>query len=265
MIDRSGFVNHKDFSPEMEDILALHRKMAGNPFINFNRSDIFPYDSFLWIENLIGGGLLQGLINHVKDEKWLAVGNNGRAGQHFDRVGNYRISTYSEDLAEVLWNKLQPFFKPSRVTDPYTPTDHDDHKFWKPIGVNPLFRFIRYESGGELVAHYDETFIKNDQERSLMSLIIYLTTNNRGATRFVKDPQMKKPMSEMDFSDWPRVAALNEVRLKVKPKAGSVLLFDHRILHDGEPLGEGDPEKIIIRSDIMFEKQDVDDSAFITV
>ena len=254
MIDKSKFVNHKDFSLDMEDVFALHRKMSDNPFRNVIRSGVFPHSSFLVVNDLIGGSLLQGLIDHVKNEQWLAVGNNGRAGQSFDKVGNYRISTYSEDLADLLWSRLSPQLHYVRTMRDSTPTDHDNHPHWKAIGVNPLFRFIRYESGGELVAHYDETFIKNDEQRTLMSLIIYLTTNRSGATRFIRDPQANKPMDEMDFSDWNSVAPTDEVIAKVSPLKGSALIFDHRMLHDGEPLQPGESEKIIIRSDIMFEK-----------
>ena len=249
----------------MENILSRQKQMPFNPFRS-TKSHTFSQDahSKILIERLISHELLTGLIDHVRKQEWLAVGHNGRAGQPFEQVGNYRVSTYSEDLSQILWAAIKPFLPEIRHMTPFTPTDHDDHPMWSPCGVNPLFRFIRYTGGGELVAHYDETFIKSDDERSLMSLILYLTTNSRGATRFLFDPQGIVPMSKMDFSDWKRPGMISEVTSKVYPTAGNALIFDHRILHDSEPMPPlemlDDEEKIIIRSDIMFKKVPVNNS-----
>jgi hypothetical protein len=85
-------------------------------------------------------------------------------------------------------------------------------------------------------------------------LVIYLTDNDHGATRFIRDPQSGKSMFDMDFSDWDRSGLDEEVLQRSPPKAGTGLYFPHRLLHDSEPLAAGDPEKIIIRTDILFEK-----------
>ena len=211
-------------------------------------------ESFLKISNLMPQGIAALLRMVLQTHQWLAVGLDGFADKPVEQVGNYRLSNYNQALADVLWSRVKPLMPSLRVMDAHTPTDHNGHAMWKPVGVSPLFRFIRYKEGGQLVAHYDATYAESDTRRTLMSMVIYLTKNDRGATRFLKDPQAGKRMDEMDFSDWDRAGDEDEVILRSNPEIGTAIIFDHRMLHDGEPLDDGDPEKIIIRTDIMFER-----------
>lgn len=219
-----------------------------------NRPGPIPMQSFLHVENLMPPSIAAILRLVCETHEWKAVGLDGFADKPVEQIGNYRLSNYNQGLADVLWRRLRLYLPEVRTMDERTPTDHEGHSRWKPVGVSPLFRFIRYKEGGQLVAHYDATYKESDTRRTLMSMVIYLTSNQRGATRFLKDAQAGKPMSEMNFADWDRAGNDDEVILRCEPHVGSAIIFDHRMLHDGEPLGEGDPEKIIIRTDIMFEK-----------
>lgn len=210
--------------------------------------------SYLELDSLLEPSQVAELVQTIREQSWQAVGLDGFADKPVEQVGNYRLSTYNQALADGLWGKLKTFYDYDRITQPNTPTDHDNHGVWRAVGVSPLFRFIRYLEGGQLVAHYDATYAESDQRRTLQSLVIYLTDNQRGATRFLRDEQSGLPMDQMDFQDWDRAGNDDEVLFKVAPRAGSAIAFDHRLLHDGEPLAAGDPEKIIIRTDIMFEK-----------
>jgi len=82
--------------------------------------------------------------------------------------------------------------------------------------------------------HYDGCFARKDSnERSFLTIQIYLSDNltTGGATRFLACNQ-----------DVPSV--------DIQPEKGLVLVFDHRILHEGCPLVEG--TKYTIRSDVMY-------------
>lgn len=216
-------------------------------------SDQLPQDSYVKVNNLVPTPIAALMRMILQTHNWLAVGLDGVANKPVEQIGNYRLSNYNEELAEVLWRRIKPILPLYRVMDAHTPTDHDNITRWRPVGVSPLFRYIRYAEGGQLVAHYDATYKDSATRRTLMSLVIYLTNNERGATRFLKDPQAGKRMDEMDFQDWDRAGNDDEVILRIKPAIGDAIIFDHRMLHDGEPLAAGDPEKIIIRTDIMFE------------
>ncbi len=258
----SGFVNSFEYSDYSNKIISGSH-FGGNylcaPIWRHETHDIGDGHEAITIDNLIPASIISVLLQGLRQNAWQAVGTDGYANKPYDKIGNYRLSNYNEGLADVLWRRIKPLLPEVRVCNPFTPTDHDGHELWRPIGVNPLMRFIRYEDESLLVAHYDGTYAKTETQRTLMSLVIYLTSNESGATRFLKDPQAGFAMSDMDFSDWDRVGNDDEVLFSNKPMAGSALLFDHRLLHDGAPYVKAvekpwNSEKIIIRTDIVFEK-----------
>jgi hypothetical protein len=257
----SGFVNSFDYSDYANKIISagyFGGDYLCDPVWSYKAHDLENGAKAFTASNLLPPSIVSVLLDGLRRNAWQAVGLDGYANKPYEQIGNFRLSNFNEAFADVLWRRLKPFLPDVRVCDPFTPTDHDNHSLWRPIGVNPLMRFIRYEDGGQLVAHYDGTYAKTETQRTLMSLVIYLTTNEYGATRFLRDPQVGKRMDEMDFSDWDRAGHDDEVIFANKPRAGHALLFDHRLLHDGEPFQQGsqewDKEKIIIRTDIVFER-----------
>lgn len=263
MIDTSKFVNHFTIDPSQE------AKITAPWEGEVKEKHLHGHTNAFVVENLVPRDICALLRNELAKNSWLAVGTDGRANKPYDVIGNYRLSNYNPALAEALWKRLRTLlrFNCTWACSAVSPTDHgivsDDPLYsesWRPVGVSPLFRYIRYTEGGQLVAHYDETFIESDTRRTLQSLVIYLTTNERGATRFIRDPQQNfetetfTPMHRMDFRDWDRPANEEEVLARSLPIEGSGLIFPHRELHDSEPLREGDPEKIIIRTDIIYER-----------
>ena len=48
------------------------------------------------------------------------------------------------------------------------------------------------------------------------------------------------------------------VRARVRPHMGSVLLFNHDVLHEGTPVGEcGGKRKYLLRAEVMFSRVDM--------
>jgi NAD+ synthetase len=190
----------------------------------------------------------------------IPVGRNGMK-KDFDAaagpVGSYRATLYSEELAELVWKRIEGRIPAVRCFDDYSCTDSAGHPVWRAVGINPSLRFIKYLKGGTLVPHYDAGYDFCDGRRhTLMSVVIYLTDGAEGCggrTRFILDSQRNQPSRERDYSDWSRAADSREILLSVQPKAGSALVFDHRLLHDAEGW-EGDTPRIIMRTDIIFER-----------
>jgi len=89
-----------------------------------------------------------------------------------------------------------------------------------------------------------------------MSFVIYLTTNDSGATRLLKDPQSRLPVRDRVFDDWTAPSTEDQILHKIYPEEGSIFVFDHRMAHDVEKY-TGDGPRIIIRGDIMYKKLDV--------
>jgi NAD+ synthetase len=212
------------------------------------------------IEGLLSHGECEALFSEVARHRRVPVGTNGYLKDFIPgslQVGSWRATVYSPELAARVWERLCPFVASPRTFDEYATTDWGGHAVWRAVGVNPAFRFIWYETGGELVVHYDAGFNPGDgATHTLMSLVLYLNECDPafgGRTRFIADPQLSLPYAGRDFSDWTREARDEEVIAAVTPSAGRALMFDHRLLHDSEPWSGRTP-KVIIRTDILFEK-----------
>lgn len=197
------------------------------------------------------------LLDALADIEWLPVGITGMQGNYTpgDRIGSWRASLWTPEYANALWERISPLL-PEETFDALYPTDHEDDQ-WKPVGVSPLLRFIRYTDAGALVEHYDAPFVSDENTRTLKSVVLYLhhdATLTGGQTRFLTDPQAGLPVSQMDFADGGVLAAdagPERVRVAVDPVAGTGLIFPHRIRHDSAPT-TGAGEKIIIRTDLVY-------------
>ncbi len=210
---------------------------------------------FFHFSHILTTNEIQFLIYEASKHGYKPVGIDGYMKNFIasDKIGSYRASVFSPDLAEVIWNRISPYIDNPRIFTTEPCTDIDGTAIWRPIGVSPLFRYIRYDSGGLLVPHYDAPYIESEKQRTLMSLVIYIKNEGitGGATRFIKDPQLHTPFAEKNFSDWKRFATTDEILFSIEPIASQAICFDHRMLHDSsEIFGKG--EKIIIRTDIVF-------------
>jgi predicted 2-oxoglutarate/Fe(II)-dependent dioxygenase YbiX len=95
------------------------------------------------------------------------------------------------------------------------------------VGANERFRCYRYTPGQWFKPHYDGAFVRNASEHSLLTLIVYLNHDFEGGrTAF------------LDFG------------IDATPQAGSALLFQHRLLHEGCSVVAG--TKYVLRSDVMY-------------
>jgi prolyl 4-hydroxylase len=94
-------------------------------------------------------------------------------------------------------------------------------------GTNERFRCYRYDIGQRFAPHYDGAFVRDETERSLLTLILYLNDDfDGGATEF------------HDFD------------IRVRPRRGTALLFQHLLLHEGCTVTRG--VKYAMRSDVMY-------------
>lgn len=163
-------------------------------------------------------------------------------------LGSKRVSLYDVNLSKLIWDKLQYHF--SGVVHG-SPELANVDGMWKPVGVNPLFRYIGYDQGASLVPHYDYPFIDKEDCQSLYTLVIYLTDNQPydGATRFIKDEFDPDHLEDWKYEDIQ--ARHPQYYLNNHPKKGSIALFPHYLLHDCESVAT---DKLIIRTDIMFKR-----------
>lgn len=212
------------------------------------------------IEALLNKAEITAIIHETNGKEWQDANHYGKASATVQqgKTGSLRLSTYNRPMADILWNRLQACVAPLFYSPADTHIDTAEAELWRPVGVNPLFRFIRYENGGSLVGHYDAPHDFGNGCKTLKSLIIYLTDAAvplQGATRFLSDFQDELPVHKRNYSDWDRCGFPGEIVCSVDPVAGNALLFDHRILHDCDvwvPAFEGD-YKLILRTDIIYQ------------
>lgn len=145
---------------------------------------------------------------------------------------NERLVVDDKDLAATLYQGLNSALAPL--------TDEQGHN-WLPIGINERIRFCRYLPGQFFGIHQDGVHHRTSRVQSRMTFMVYLNDSaefSGGATRFFAN---RSPDSQ--------------TVVQIAPECGTLILFDHSLWHDGEPVTSG--EKYILRSDILYECSDV--------
>lgn len=127
---------------------------------------------------------------------------------------NRRVLHKDQQLAEQLWGKLSSF----------VPNDDDMNR---PIGLNELFRFYKYNQGHRFRGHQDGSYIRSKTEFSRFTFMIYLNDACEGGeTAFLEH--------------------------RIQPKTGMALVFLHKLYHEGTEVLSG--TKYVLRSDVMYRR-----------
>jgi predicted 2-oxoglutarate/Fe(II)-dependent dioxygenase YbiX len=177
--------------------------------------------------------LLRGLLSPAECAAIVAeatIAGFGRTGADYPPSyrDNDRLVRDDPALAAALFARIRPWL-PARIVDA-------DGAVWVPVGLNERFRFCRYRDGQSFTVHRDGVFARSDRERSRLTCMIYLDDAARfegGRTRFFA-------------SRAPGARLLGAI----VPRAGTMVVFDHDLWHDGEPVTRG--EKHVMRSDVVF-------------
>jgi len=210
---------------------------------------------------------------YLRQGAYSPVGVQGMQGGD-GKVGSNRITCWDPQFALEMWRVILPFVD-CKICDYQTSTDWwqisasqaKDTLFasigevvrpvsstWRPVGVTPMVRFMNYQEGGEHYAHYDAGHIYKDPRfRTLMSGVLYLTSNSTGKTRFIRDGQSDQAVWDRDHSDHQARTLEESVETSLAPEKGSILLFDHRLCHDVSLYDGAEGDRTIIRFDVVFE------------
>ncbi|MFK7786734.1 MAG: 2OG-Fe(II) oxygenase, partial [Crocinitomicaceae bacterium] len=126
---------------------------------------------------------------------------------------NERLLDMNTERAEDYWDRLREFHPPILGNS-------------RAIGLNELFRFYKYNATQRFKRHRDGSYVRNEEEFSAYTFMIYLNDDYLGG--------------ETSFND-----------VVVEPKKGTALIFRHELKHEGKPIING--VKYVLRSDIMYQ------------
>ena len=105
-------------------------------------------------------------------------------------------------------------------------------------GLNERMRILRYQEGEYFRPHSDGSYRPNKQHASIQTMMIYL--NSGGGVNFEGGCTV--------FHG--RKCSRKSTSTEHVPKTGSVLIFDHPMVHEGAELLRG--TKYAIRTDVMY-------------
>ena len=151
---------------------------------------------------------------------------------------NDRLVHDDESLAKHLFERLHAVAPPSMPAP-----DDVGPGSWRLDSVNERLRFCRYTADQQFRIHQDGVHHRAFNRRSMLTFIVYLSDGEDfvgGDTEFFADG----PRATPDGSDQP------EVVVRVRPKMGTLILFEHRIWHAGAKIVSG--TKYILRSDVLY-------------
>lgn len=200
------------------------------------------------------------MLNTFAQDEFYDVGVNGTSDEEYSVLGkgSRRVTNYDIRFANYLNNILSGHIPSVVKLNEYSPVDWqtdnpDQINVWAFEGVSPVFRYMEYTKGSEHFPHYDAPYLCKEDPltRTLYSGVLYLTTNQSGATGFILDGQENLPFDKRGLEDWERQATLDEVESWQLPSKGQMLIFPHQTCHTVFPLLE-DEKRIIIRFDLFY-------------
>mmetsp|Transcript_44140 Transcript_44140/g.127387 ORF Transcript_44140/g.127387 Transcript_44140/m.127387 type:complete len:409 (-) Transcript_44140:80-1306(-) len=211
------------------------------------RYDVPGCDAFV-LDNVLSPEECAGLIEQGSG-LWSFWDDSDRPRVTFRNA--HTIEVTHNAIADAIWSRVSHLVQPMLAYN-----DEDDPRFevdlegaWVPYAVNPRLLFSKYTSGGHFSPHTDGTTVIDFNRRTFYSCVLFLNESPWGGhTRLYADEQMRKELLPDDEGRLSGDPAL--VLHEVPPKAGRMLVFYHRLMHEGVPAAE----KFIIRTDILYRR-----------
>ena len=246
---------------------------AENVYSGVSRGNYNDELNFVVIKRALKPSACKSLIDQFEQQQKYPVGVSGYPND--PNIGSYRAMGWSPGLADELsstFSEYLPQFFHGNGPDLTCPstyvvraTRHMNRipcsfntasKTYRFLGSTPWFRFMKYESGGEHVPHYDAPY-HNEEERyiTLFSWVLYLNDvpeNSGGKLQFVDDGYDNHPQYREEGwnSDWLQQASNEAIIANIRPEEGTLIIFPHWLCHQVEHFNG--PVRQIVRGDVAY-------------
>ena len=175
-----------------------------------------------------------------------------------------RLIVMDDRLGRTLWRRLKFSNRLTKLLPDSKPLGFNAQGEWVMSGVNPAMRLNKYKDGDYFSPHKDAQYAPSGDERSLLSLLIYLNDDyEKGETKFYFPKQAPK-------SDVKGLTIAEEIEsyggladgfecVTLKPKKGFAVLFTHHLLHEATSpeMSTSIPqtERLVLRTDVLVKRK----------
>ncbi|CAE7516933.1 unnamed protein product [Symbiodinium pilosum] len=163
----------------------------------------------------------------------------------------HTVEVTHQALADRIWRRVASHVQPKVELCSDDPRfEVDIEGTWSPYAMNPKLLLSRYLDGGHFSPHTDGTTVVDFNRRTFYSCVLFLNASPWGGhTRLYADEQMSK---ELRGDEAGRLTGDSDLILaEVAPEPGRMLVFYHRLMHEGVPAAE----KYIIRTDVLYRRE----------
>ncbi|CAF1553652.1 unnamed protein product [Adineta ricciae] len=199
------------------------------------------------------------IVHNTRHQKFECMHNK----YDIRRRNNSRLIVMDEQLADMLWQRLKSDDKLLEFSRNMKPLGFNVQGQWQLDGINPAMRLNKYKENEHFAVHKDAQYAPSGDERSLFSLLIYLSDEyDEGETKFYF-PKQKPSMDIKGLTIREEIKAFGGLTtgyecISVKPKKGYAILFTHNLLHEAiAPKTENGlklMQRIVLRSDILVKR-----------
>ena len=181
-----------------------------------------------------------------------------------EKRSSSRLIVVDDRLGRTLWRRLKFAHKLTKLVRNTRPLGFHVQGDWKLSGVNPAMRINKYDADDFFAAHKDAQYAPNGDERSLLSLLIYLNDDYQaGETKFYF-PKVQPSIELKGLSMKEEIHAHQGLDrgyecICVQPRKGHAVLFTHHLLHEAMPpifpTTDRSVQRIVLRSDVLVQRQ----------
>lgn len=178
------------------------------------------YGFAILLQNAFTDEFCDKTIEKLNSQKWEDALINGDGKQVLDKEIRdcKRIMQIDHELSEFVMNIIKK----------HLPEEFDNRVM---IGLNPMFRYLKYSSGNYFRPHYDLRYTDKLGRVSLITVQMYLNDDFKGGETIFYDDNERKIYTHI-------------------PKKGDIILFEQNIEHAGSEVISG--TKYSVRTEVMY-------------